>query len=347
VWFPYNIYNARTIKQFQMGKEFEDMLKNTIGDQDLEFPDAQQEDNKPTDLGKVETLADKRRAKVSKSAEEVDKVGFQPVPREILASKGVFYPTDLRISARPATTREIIHYSGMDETDFKDIGTKIQSLVDSCTRIYMKGNRTNCKDLLEVDRLFLFFLIRDYTFSTKENILYHHANCPHCGTVEKIEITSNTLGFSNINQKLVDKWDKEQNAFVLDHPKLPNMPLLYPPTIGVINWIFDYVQKQELKKRRGEGGYYDTAFLTHLQFLVSDWRHLSESHLEKINEAYVKLDHNHIAAIRMFAKKLNIGVEPKMERRCGSCDGQYESLVRFPDGWATLFDDQDILGELF
>lgn len=340
-WLPYTIYKSITTIKFQMGKEFDEMLQETIEEVSTE-PTADD------GLGKVKTMSEIKKEKVRESAKEVDKIGYKPVQPEILATKGHFYPPDTTVSVRPASTKEIIHYSSMDESDFRDIGNKITSVVNSCTRIFMNGRKVDCNDLLEVDRLFLFFLIRDYTFSEKENVLNHNAQCPHCGTTEKVEITSNTLGFFDVNDKLLEKWDANDGCFRINHPQLPNMPELYPPTIGTIDWIFDYVQKQELKKQRGEGGFYDTAFLTHLQFLVPDWRQLNDRFLAKTQEMYSKLNHDHISVIRKFIKTLNIGVNTKMERRCGNCSKEYESLVRFPDGgWSSIFDNQNLLGELF
>ena len=121
----------------------------------------------PLNLGKVnmERFTGER-------AEDADfHLGYHTIPLLSLPSGGMFYPEGTQLSIRSAKVAEVRHFSTIDETNVLDIDEKLNTIVDSCTRITCTSKRLSYKDLLEEDRFYVILSIRDLTFPEPESNL--------------------------------------------------------------------------------------------------------------------------------------------------------------------------------
>ena len=98
-------------------------------------------------------------------------LGYHNVPLSNLPSGGMFYPKSVQIAIRSANTSEIRHFSTIDENDVLDVDDKLNSIVESCTRLTSNKKRMSYKDLCEEDRFYLILSIRDLTFPEPESQL--------------------------------------------------------------------------------------------------------------------------------------------------------------------------------
>ena len=78
-----------------------------------------------------------------------------------LPSQGLFYPENSELLLRPAKTKEIRHWSTIDENDPLDVREKINFILNSCTKFTVKGSHIplNFNDFIEVDRYHILFRI--------------------------------------------------------------------------------------------------------------------------------------------------------------------------------------------
>ena len=71
-------------------------------------------------LGYVKTTEMKDAEEKEILRKEGSQIGFRDVKVEIMPTRGITLPVNLRMSARPLTLEEIKHYSSMDEEEVVD-----------------------------------------------------------------------------------------------------------------------------------------------------------------------------------------------------------------------------------
>ena len=98
-------------------------------------------------------------------------LGFHDLPTTELPSAGMFYPGDVKISIRSAKVLEIRHFSTVDEQSILDVDSKLNSILESCTRVESGKKMMSYKDLCEEDRFYVILSIRDLTFPEPESAL--------------------------------------------------------------------------------------------------------------------------------------------------------------------------------
>jgi len=88
-----------------------------------------------------------------------------------LHSRGIFYPIDFEFLIKSAKTKEIRHWSTIDQYDPIDIFEKIAFITESCSRMNIRGKKVsfNSNDILEVDKYQALFKIHKITFPNNEN----------------------------------------------------------------------------------------------------------------------------------------------------------------------------------
>ena len=92
-------------------------------------------------------------------------IGYVPISKESLPSKGMFYDPNISVTIRAATTKEIKHYSSMNDEDPFEVERHVSQMLNTCCRV-VKGDSQilSFKDLSEFDKVYAFFATRDRTF---------------------------------------------------------------------------------------------------------------------------------------------------------------------------------------
>ena len=265
-------------------------------------------------------------------------VGWKNVPTENLPSKGLFYEENTQIAIRAASVAEIRHWSTIDENDLLGTDDMLNFIMEKCCRIKVPGKPGNFKDLLEIDRFYLIFAIRDYTFKNGENKLMINVS-DEDGVEEKIEVTKDLLDYFNPDERLMNYYDREDKCFKI-RMKNGEQFNLYLPTLGIMNFIKGYIkQKQQSNKN------FDKAFIKYSPFLFPEWKTLTQSTYDKAVQDSLTWSLQRISVLDKLVEILSASVNPQI-RYISSGGGERVSPLNFPGGVKSIFLISDIFGEL-
>lgn len=255
---------------------------------------------------------------------------------DLLPSKGLFYPKGTELLIKSAKTKEIRHWSTMDEHDPIDVREKMAFILNKCTKFKIKGKpiHFNLNDFLEVDKFHILFRIQELTFPNNENKLMANIKCtnPKCGVVNRVQVGSqNLLGFEI--PKGLEKWySEEERQFVIPSEKLNETLRFSMPTIGVTNAIRDFRQG-EVKK----GIDLDESFYNFSPYLISDFRNLSKDQIHTLKLQSNGWSQNKFLAIHKFTEDLKKSSVNKVTCVCESCKTQITTSI-FLGGSFTVKD---------
>jgi len=203
-------------------------------------------------LGYVKTTEMKDAEEQEVLRKEGALIGFRDIKVQIIPTKGITLPVNVRMSARPLTLEEIKHYSSMDEEEVIDIEEKIGEVFERCIRVYFGDKLMSWKDLPETDRIFNLFFLRDLTMQqhARDIKLYHTAKAPD-GTVKKVEITNDIFAYNKIPSGIMKFYDAQERCFIVRDKGIEIFRFTIP-TVGVIMGIKKYIADKLDKRSRGE-----------------------------------------------------------------------------------------------
>jgi len=265
-------------------------------------------------------------------------VGWKNVPIGNLPSKGMFYDDSTQIAIRAASVAEIRHWSTIDENDLLGTDDMLNFIMDKCCRVRIPGKSSNSKDILEIDRFYLIFAIRDYTFKNGENKLMINVS-DEDGIEEKIEITKDLLDYFNPDERLMKYFDNTEKCFKIQMKNGEEFNL-YLPTLGIMNFIKNYIkQKQQANKN------FDKAFIKYSPFLFSEWKTLTQVSYDRAVQDSLTWSLQKISVLDRIVEILSSSINPQI-RYVSSGGGERVSPLNFPGGIKSLFLISDIFGEL-
>ena len=265
-------------------------------------------------------------------------IGWKNIPMESIPSKGFFYEDNTQIAIRAASVAEIRHWSTIDETDLLGTDDMLNFIMDKCCRIKVPGKAGSSKDLLEIDRFYLIFAIRDYTFKNGENKLVINVSDDD-GIEEKVEITKDLLDYFNPDERLMKYFDNSEKCFRIQM-KNGEQFNLYLPTLGTMNFIKNYIkQKQQANKN------FDKAFIKYSPFLFPEWKTLTQASYDRAVQDSLTWSLQKISVLDKLVDILSSSVNPQI-RYTSSTGGERVSPLNFPGGIKSIFLISDIFGEL-
>jgi hypothetical protein len=270
-------------------------------------------------------------------------MGYKNVPLEELPSTIVdhgivFYPEGTQIAIRAATVAEIRHFSGIDENDQMEMLNILNHMIEKCVRIYIPGQPATYKDIKEIDRFYLLLAIKEYTFLNGENKIEISVKDSNGGN-HKIELKRELLDYFNPGEIFIKNFDQQTKSFLFKL-KSGEQFHLYLPSLGVMNWINNWVKDKTTKRE-----YYNKSFIKYAPFLFPDWKFLNEKkYLEEeqksLNWSYQKLSVID-RLIDEMGKSINTNINYVLP------NGEEGSApINFPGGIKSLFIISDISGEL-
>jgi len=252
-----------------------------------------------------------------------------------LPSQGLFYPENSELLLRPAKTKEIRHWSTIDENDPIDVRDKINFILNSCTKFSAKGNGPlNFNDFIEIDRYHILFRIYELTFPNQENKLWANIKCENtkCGHVNQTQVVSQNLRGFKVPDELMKWYSPEERCFKVVSDKLQETIRIYMPTIGIEN-RFD----QKLQKERETGVEIDKSFYEFGPYLVKEWRTATSPNLTQLKMASLGWQENKFVFIHKFTKMLKEASLNKAMVACEKCKEVTESHI-FLEGSFTVKD---------
>jgi hypothetical protein len=265
-------------------------------------------------------------------------IGWKNVPIEYLPSQGLFYAEGTQIAIRAASVSEIRHWSTIDENDLLGVDDMLSFIVEKCVRIKMPNKATSHKDLKEIDRFYLIFAVRDYTFKNGENKIF--ANVPdEDGQDQKVEVTKDLIDYFNPDEKLITYYSHEEKCYVFNLKNGESFKM-YFPSLGVMNFI-----KNFMKVKQQQGGNFDKSFLKYAPFLFEDWRSLSQNTYDKASHDSMTWSLSKISVLTKITDMLASSVNPQI-RYINNGGTEFRAPLNFQGGIKSLFLISDIFGEL-
>jgi hypothetical protein len=292
----------------------------------------QVEEAKLTSLGKAQKFTQ------SEESPLAGDIGWKNLPFENLPSQGLFYPDGSEIAIRAASVAEIRHWSTIDENDALGIDDMLNFVVEKCCRIRMSSRPANFKDLKEIDRFYVIFAIRDYTFKNGENRLYTNIEDEN-GQDSKIEITKDVLNYFDPDEVLMKYYNADKKCYVFQM-KSGEVFDLHFPSLGVMAFIKSYAKA---KAQRSQN--FDRAFLKYAPFLIPEWKGLTDREYDKTLQDSLTWSIQKISLMDKITSMLAGAINPEVRyTKANGEDGRIP--LSFRGGVKSLFLIPDILDEL-
>jgi hypothetical protein len=288
----------------------------------------------PASLGKVSSYVEEEPKTV------IEDIGWIRVKPETLPSQGIFYPQGTEITIRAAAAGEIRHWSTIDEDDLLSLDDALNRIVDKCCKVKFPRMMGSFKDLKEIDRFFIVFAIREYTFKKGENALNVTFNCKGCGKTDTRSIVKEMLAYYAPADELQPRFSEDERCF---HLRLSNGDeiKLYLPTLGVMSFIKGYIREKAQTKED-----YDKAFLKWAPFLFADWRLLNEASYNKLLQDSYAWSLDKISVVDWFVDQMQKTVKAELTQSCSACGSEVAAPISFRGGVKSLFLISDISSKL-
>lgn len=210
-------------------------------------------------------IPEKTVTKVAKTKEDKPQnmLGWQTLDVPSLPSRGMFYPVGTKIYVRAATAGEIKHWSTMNIEKLEEVNDHINYIIERCCKISIPDSNYNggsWKDLNDIDRLYILFAIRDFTFPNGANELMFNIS-----ETKQIPIYKDNIDFIHFPDELMELYDETDRCFKLKfkNGRIINM---YITSLGVGQWLTSYI---EMKKQSKEQ--LDTDFLLYAPLLIKNY----------------------------------------------------------------------------
>jgi len=267
-----------------------------------------------------------------------NQLGWIPLKMDELPTMGLFYPEDTDLAIRSATGGEIRHWSTLQEEDLSALDDMLNYVIERCVTIKSKnpeGAYLSWKDIKEVDRFYILLAIHELTFPNGENKLQVTIS-----DKKKIDVTKEMISYITMDPTLMKYYDETERCFVLKF-KTSKKPLkLDIPSVGVTQWIKNYIIR-----RQRSGEFIDEDYLAFAPFIIRNWRGLTEDSYSNFVEDSHKWDIGTISLLVHVKKLFSDTIDPIVRFYD---DGGTEQIapLNFQGGIKSLFLISDPFGQL-
>lgn len=293
-------------------------------------------------LGRVET-----RRSVEPDFTPGLNLGWKNLPMKVLPSKGLFYPEGTKIAIRPASVKEIRHYSSIDEDDLIDLNERLNFIISKCSTVHFPGEGVvSYKDLKQEDRFFLIMAIRDLTFVQGENriVITPKTKCEDktkCTINQGIELRTGVLSSYEISDNIMKYYSPSSRNFIFAVKKIGKEIIMNVPSIGVTDSVSEFIREARRKGIEVEESFVDIA-----PFLFSDWRNLDyQKILSKMRESD-DWSKEEFSLYFELSNTIKTGTKLDINIQCPTCGAEVTAPITFPKGFKSLFIISDIFREL-
>lgn len=291
-------------------------------------------------LGKA-SIFHKKEAHMAKSNAIANEIGMKVVPLENLPSGGLFYEQGTEIAIRAARVEEIRHFSTIDESDIIDVDDKLNYIIERCAKIRIPGKTvTSYKDILELDRFYLVFAIRELTFSEGENKIQMKIPCTECNNVDTVDIERDHFHLVNLDERLHKYFNAEKRCFTFNTKGGETFDIFFA-TIGVTEFM-----KRWIRSRAEKGQKLDNAFLTLAPFLFKDWRDLTDEMFNDANYETLRWGLEKMSVVMGIIDILRTSGSNTISHICSVCGAEVRQPISFQGGYKSLFIITDIFEHL-
>lgn len=293
--------------------------------------------NIATDLGRVDLNKGNLDLEDDPNVRRInDMISYQDVPLESLPSRGRYLPIDTNIRIRAARAGEIREFSTMDEDNIKDVTDKLTYIISQCVKVYYGNTPGNYKDIISSDRIVLILKIRELTFkngaeSIKIPVPDNACKTVGCHPQEFINFNTSILNFVEPPQEFEKYYDSANRCYNIQTKRFGEIAI-YPPNIGVTTAVTDWVASQQR-----EGKKFDVALAEILQFVIKDWRGLSDRMIKSKLSELSSWSTEKFALVYRIIEKISVGIDFNVTTTCETCGGEIVIPITFPEGYKSLF----------
>lgn len=303
-----------------------------VQSQEKEAPEV--EEVKPTSLGKAQKFQEIEAEDDVLAAE----IGWKNVPMDSLPSQGMFYTAGTQVAIRAATVSEIRHWSTIDENDLLGLDDMLNFIIEKCCRIKVPGKPGTFKDLKEIDRFYLIFAIRDFTFKNGENRLYVSVS-DEDGADQKIEVTKDSLDYFNPDEKLMKYFKQDEQCFDIQMKNGEKFKI-FLPSLGIMTFIKNYI-----KQKQQSGQNFDKTFIRYAPFSFGDWKVLNQNSYDRAVQESFTWSLQKISVMDKLVELLSSSINPAIRYQT-SGGGEGKAPLNFQGGVKSIFLISDIFDEL-
>lgn len=264
---------------------------------------------------------------------------WKNIPLANLPSGGLFYPEDAEITIKAATVAEIRQWSTIDENDMLDIDDKINYVIERCCRFKIKGGRSwlSWRDISELDRLALVFMIQEMTFPDGQNSLFVKFECnagcdQETRWSDNVRIKSPMLRFIDLPADVMKYYSPEFKCFEVQSEKLKETFYLYMPTIGTVERL-----RSRISDVRKQGKLPDKAFISTAPYLIQDWQTLDQQAYQSLSRESYAWHINKFTFIKKFTEMIENARLSMVSTQCPKC-GNPVSTPLFQQSGFTVKD---------
>jgi hypothetical protein len=250
---------------------------------------------------------------------------------------GMFYKPGTKIMIRAAEVHEVQAYSAIVNENLVDVTEKMNEMLSRCVRVkFPNGMIGSYKDIRDNDRIFLIFMIREFTFQKNVNIA-KDVKCDECEHEFKIQYRAtpskeHPKSFVNyeMNEKMKPFFDQNERAFVFNiNGKVWK---LAPPTISLQEDFFNYIKKEVEEKRKP-----NVAFMKIIPYTLVHLRKISEDGIKAKEKEFKEMkDMEEFQFLNSAVGMMEFGVK-ELKATCPSCGMEVHSEFTFPEGASNIF----------
>jgi len=346
----------------------EDAKNALLGTQSV----VQEENKDPNDkgLGVVKPLAVQKQENLENMAKNIDKetahlkkqvsngkLEYRQIFPNTLPSQSEYYEFGRVIEMRPASLEEMTEYATMREEDIYDVEAKVNQILDRCVKITLgeriggvvtAGSTGSYKDLSQPDKIFVIFAVRDYSLQQhqRENKLSQVLTNPKNGETQKIELTKDSFDYYKLSDNVVKFYNNVEKCFIFTHKDFDSPLKVFVPTVGIVEYVTNYIKEQTETIRSGKNVFLDQHFLGIVQFIVPDWRLLDEDHvyLHKLQEEYkYQWSYDKKMFLGKLISHINLGITNTITAKVGGVDVTERIFFR---SYKSIFDISSAASEL-
>ena len=191
--------------------DFNEEAKRLISEKEFAPPENKTPENKTPENKSLGKAASFMRDEETNTV--IEDIGWIRVKLDTLPSQGIFYPDGTEITIRAAGAGEIRHWSTIDDEDLLSLDDALNRIADKCCKIRFARQGGSFKDLKEIDRFFIVFAIREYTFKKGENQLNVTFDCKNCGKNETRSIIKEMLTYYTPSEELQIRFSEDERCF--------------------------------------------------------------------------------------------------------------------------------------
>ena len=249
---------------------------------------------------------------------------------------GIFYKPGFSIKIRSAKVAEVQAYSVVDDKNLVDVTEKMNQLLSSCVRVTLSnGTRGSYKDIKDGDRLQLIFMIRELTFQSG-NSLAKDVICEYCNHEFKIPFRA-TANATNQRTFTEHEFPEELKKFFNTDKRIFEFNInnvifkLAPPTIGIQETIYKYIEKLVKDKKTP-----NVSYLKIIPFLLYDRITITDKGIITKEDEFKRFDMKTFQILNHAVDKMVFGLKG-LKMKCPECGQEVHTDMTFPDGASSLF----------